>query len=113
MEQARQLWRWCLLLKGITISAEYLPGQENWIADKESQSIQTAAEWKLHYNVFMLPQKVLGPCQIDLFSSWLNYQSPADYVSWKPDPFAVAMDPFQISWKECLSSLCPHRQVHS
>ena len=59
--------------------------------DKESRSIQTAAEWKLHYNAFMLIQKVLGLCQIDLFASWLNHQLQK-YVTWKPDPFAVATD---------------------
>ena len=78
MDQACHLWEWCLH-KGITVSAEYLPGQENWIADKESQWIQTAVEWKLHGKVFSLIQKVLGPCQIDLFASRLNNQL-RDYV---------------------------------
>ena len=74
--------------------------------DKESRSIQTAAEWKLHYNAFMLIQKVLGLCQIDLFASWLNHQLQK-YVTWKPDPFAVATDVFQLSWKDRLEYAFP------
>ena len=105
MDQACHLWEWCLH-KGITVSAEYLPGQENWIADKESQWIQTAVEWKLHGKVFSLIQKVLGPCQIDLFASQLNNQL-RDYVSWKPDPFAVAMDASQLSWNHRLGYVFP------
>ena len=30
---------------------EYLPGQENCVADEESQQTQTSAEWKLHHDV--------------------------------------------------------------
>ena len=105
MDQACHLWEWCLH-KGITVSAEYLPGQENWIADKESQWIQTAVEWKLHGEVFSLIQKVLGPCQIDLFASRLNNQLRG-YVSWKPDPFAVATDAFQLSWNHRLGYAFP------
>lgn len=98
MEQVCKLWRW-YLLKGLTISAEYLSGHEIWIAD-------TVAEWKLYYDVFMLIQKVLGPCQIDLFASWCNHQLQ-DYVSWKPDPFEVVTDVFQLNWRDWLEYAFP------
>ena len=38
-----------------------------------------------------------GPCQTDLFATRLNHQLD-HYVSWQPDPFAMATDAFQITW---------------
>ena len=50
----------------------------------------------------------------DLFATRLNHQLPL-YVSWQPDPFAMATDAFQVRWTNleglCLSSLFPGRQV--
>ena len=43
--------------------------------------------------------EVLGPCQLDLFATRLNHQLNR-YLSWKPDPFAMATDAFCISWKD-------------
>ena len=40
----------------------------------------------------------MGPCQIDLFATCLNHQLD-HYVSWRPDPFAMATDAFQITWR--------------
>ena len=42
---ATQLWTWCLE-RGITLSAEHLPS-DNCIADIESRTIQSSAEWQL------------------------------------------------------------------
>ena len=43
VQPACQLWQWCLQ-RGITLSAEYLPGAKNEIADKESRITQSSAE---------------------------------------------------------------------
>ena len=92
------LWQWCLQ-RGITLSAEYLPGKNNVIADQESRSLLSSAEWMLNKEVFNWLMKVMGQCQLDLFATRLNHQLQ-HYVSWRPDPFAVATDAFRISWKD-------------
>ena len=114
MEQACHLWQWCLQ-RGITLSAEYLPGVNNQVADRESRLVQTSAEWKLHETIFQEVCQRLGPCQVDLFASRLNNQLDC-YVSWRPDPFAT--DALQISWIAlegciCLSFICSDRSVSS
>ena len=43
---AKQLWLWCLD-KGITLSAEYLPGEMNTTADLQSRMLTSSAEWML------------------------------------------------------------------
>jgi len=40
---AIQLWQWCLE-RNLSITAEYLPGVDNCVADKESRAIQSTAE---------------------------------------------------------------------
>ena len=43
--------------------------------------------------------QLLGPCSVDLFATRLNNQLKR-YISWRPDPFAIATDAFTISWWE-------------
>jgi len=105
MQEACLLWKWCLE-RGITLSAEYLPGLENTVADQESRLIQTSAEWKLHPETFSLVQQVLGPCQVDLFATRLNHQM-AKYVSWRPDPYAMGTDAFQLCWLNLMGYAFP------
>ena len=45
--------------------------------------------------------QVLGPCEIDLFAMRLNSQLP-QYISWCPDPFAVAVDALDCLIGRCL-----------
>jgi len=71
MQQACELWQWCLH-RGITLSAEYLSGSQNKVVDEESRVVQTAAEWKLNSDVFLVIQRTLGPCAVDLFTTRLN-----------------------------------------
>ena len=92
------LWQWCLQ-KGITISAEYLPGENNVIADHESRLLLSSAEWMLNKGVFRWLMEMMGPCRLDLFATRLNHQLD-HYVSWRPDPFAQATDAFQILWRD-------------
>ena len=95
---ACQLWQWCLQ-RGITLSAEHLPGSSNIIADRESRLLHSSEEWMLNRGIFSWMMEVLGPCQLDLFATRLNHQLNR-YLSWKPDPFAMATDAFCISWKD-------------
>ena len=39
----------------------------------------------------------MGTLEIDLFASRLNHQCD-QYISWHPDPGAMAVDAFQFSW---------------
>ena len=90
------LWDWCLQ-RGITLSASHLPGVNNPIADQESREVRTSAEWRLHKGLFLRVCNILGPCDVDLFTSRLNYQLP-QYISWKPDPGVMSTDAFQSNW---------------
>ena len=94
---ACQLWQWCLQ-RGITLSAEHLPGESNLTADRESRTLQSSAEWMLNTAVFNKITQVFGQCSVDLFASRLNNQLKR-YVSWRPDPFAIMVDAFQMTWK--------------
>ena len=101
----RDLWTWCLS-RGITISAEYLPGVENVTADLQSRIVATSAEWMMDPQVFQALVQVLGPCKVDLFATRLNAQLDR-YVSWRPDPFAISTDAFQIPWQKLLGYAFP------
>ena len=60
VQPACQLWQWCLQRR-ITLSAEYLPGANNGIADKESRTMQSSAEWMLNVQVFKYIMHDDGP----------------------------------------------------
>lgn len=91
------VWDWCIS-KEIWISVAHIPGKQNLVADFESRRNQTASEWKLDTNSLhrALDQLQFEP-DIDLFASRINHQFP-DYVSYKPDPKAVAVDAFTMKW---------------
>ena len=97
-QTACDLWHWCLQ-RGITLSAVHLPGVLNSIADGESRTLQSSAEWMLERSICRNVIQTLGPCSVDLFATRLNNQL-GRYVSWHPDPFAIATDAFTMSWQE-------------
>lgn len=59
-DAAKDLWTWCLS-KGMTLSAEYLPGEMNTTADLYSRFITGSAEWKLDPQVFQRVAGMFGP----------------------------------------------------
>ena len=72
-------------------------------ADRQSRLPHSSLEWTLDNTVFkdcISERNVL--LTIDLFASRISHQLP-NYVSWHPDPGAVAIDAFHLSWKECVS----------
>ena len=95
-DAAKDLWTWCLN-KGMTVSAEYLPGELNTTADFYSRSITGSAEWKLDPYVFKQVARRFAPIQVDLFATRINTQLE-QYISWKPDPFAMAVDALMTPW---------------
>ena len=98
MKITMQFWNWCLQ-KGITISAEHLPGQLNVGADQESWAKGDSSDWRLNPMVFQKLMSQLGPCQVDLFASRLNAQLES-YMSWKPNPGAIATDALSQPWTD-------------
>jgi hypothetical protein len=98
-EICKTICEWCIT-KNIWLSAAYLPGKDNETADRESQATDHSLEWMLDKDILnnALRQLKYVP-QIDLFGSRVNYQFP-QYVSYRPDPNAVAIDAFTIQWTE-------------
>ena len=89
----RELLVWCANLE-IWVSAAHIPGKENVSADKESRKTRSDTEWKLNPELFDCIVTLWGTVSVDLFTSRLNYQLKP-FVSWRPDPEAVAID-----WRE-------------
>jgi len=96
MQLTYDLWNWSLQ-RNILLSAEHLPGRLNHVADQESRMQGDSSDWKLSPRVFNQLMKQMGPCEIDLFASRLTAQLPT-YMSWRPDPEAVATDALAQPW---------------
>lgn len=95
---AKQLWEWCILHK-LWISAAHIPGRDNFIADFESRRNERASEWMLDESCLAKALKKLNYSpQIDLFASRINKQMPK-YVSYRPDPQAISVDAFTLTWR--------------
>ena len=94
----RELWVWCAN-HGIWLSAVHIPGKENVLADKESREKRSDTEWKLNPKLLDSIVTLWGTVSIDLFASRLNYQLKP-FVSWRPDPEAMAIDAFSLDWRE-------------
>ena len=78
----------------------HLPGSLNTIADTESRSKTSNLEWMINPSILQeaLRQLSFIP-EVDLFASQINKQSAA-YVSYRPDPNALAVDAFTIQWTD-------------
>ena len=93
----RGLWMWCLE-RGILLSAQYLPGEENVRADAESREMKDRSDWKLNPSIFRKIRGHFPDLSIDLFASRLTFQLPR-FFSWRPDPLAEATDAFLQDWR--------------
>ena len=90
------IWEWCIG-QNIWLTAAHVPGVDNTIADSESHSTKTHTEWMIDNSILqgVLTQFGFQP-NIDIFASRLNAQFPA-YVSYRPDPGAIAVDAFTLN----------------
>jgi hypothetical protein len=95
---SRLIWEWCIT-KDIWLSASHLAGVLNVQADTNSRVFHDQTEWKLDSRIFQEIVKLSRTPQIDMFASRLNYQVEP-YIAWMPDPWALAIDAFSISWKD-------------
>ena len=88
----RQIWEWCLI-RNIWVSISHIPMEINVTADQASRVFDDSTEWKLNVDVF---NRIVTPT-IDMFASRLNHQL-TPFVSWLPDPQAMAIDAFTLDW---------------
>jgi len=93
---ARKIWDWCAE-RDIFIYAAYIPSAQNIEADAESRVVSEETEWSLGQPYFDKINLYLGPFDIDLFASTINNKCP-NFVSWFPDPLALAVDAFSLNW---------------
>ena len=92
----KEIWEWCII-RNIWISAAHIPGVHNITADLESRKTNSSTEWMIVSNVLHETiSKVNFHPDIDLFASRLNNQFPR-YVSFRPDPGAVAIDALTLN----------------
>ena len=92
----KKIWEWCIE-RGIWLSIAHIPGKQNFIADFESQRNQRESEWMLDKTSVLnaLMELNVTP-DIYLFASRINHQ----YVAYKPDPNAFAIDAFSLDWSK-------------
>ena len=93
---AKSIWDWCVT-RNIWLSAIHIPGIENVTADKESRKINVNTEWMIDRSILLDTLQTLDFLpEVDLFASRINYQFP-QYVSFKPDPGAMAIDALKMN----------------
>ena len=95
---AKRIWEFAQN-RGFWISSSHIPGVENTMADKMSRVFSDNTEWMLSHKLFkILCDKFQFSPQVDLFATRLNKQIDK-YVSWMPDPYCIAVNAFNFSWK--------------
>ena len=93
---AAEIWNWCIERK-IHLSISHVAGSSNIEADELSRKIDDDIEWALEDEIFQKLVDLFGEPEIDLFASRLNHKLE-NYVSFRPDPNAFAVDAFSKSW---------------
>lgn len=83
----------------IWLTAEHVPGKDNYLADRESRIFHDNTEWMLSKPVFTRIAEQFFVPDIDLFASRLNHQVK-NYISWRPDPGALLVDAFTCDWSK-------------
>ena len=102
----QQIWEWCIL-HGICLTVAHIQGKSNTEADRESRLSRKETEWCLDRSIYSaVIQKLDVIPDIDLFASRLNHQLKP-YIAYRPDPGALAVNAFHISWKEYTSYAFP------
>jgi len=109
--ETREIWKFASE-NNIWLIAGHLAGKLNVIADKESRTIRDETEWMLNEKLFQKLTDIYFKPSIDLFASRLNFQINR-YVSWKPDPDAIAINAFTFCWScELFYAFPPFSIIH-
>jgi hypothetical protein len=96
MDLAEEIWSYCLET-GTRLRTTYVPSQFN-PADAPSRRMNTQLEWSISQEFFQELDSQWGPHTVDLFATKANAKLK-QYVSWRPDPQAIAHNALNISWK--------------
>ena len=102
---AVKMWAWWLE-RNMFLSALYVPGIMNKIADLLSHLKLESTEWMLSPRIFKQIVYVYRMPVLDMFASTLNHQIPK-YFSWTLDLQAVGMDAFSVNWNKGLLYMFP------
>ncbi len=105
MAETQLLYSW-VLERNIRLSSAHVPGKKNVLADKESRTQNSDIEWSLKDNWFAWIVKQFGKPDVDLFASRINKKLDK-YVAWRPDPLAMCIDAFTMSWSNIYGYLFP------
>ena len=97
---AREIWAWARQ-RNIWLSITYIEGVLNVEPDELSRHFDDNTEWMLNPVLFREIQKTYKT-DIDLFASRLNKQLDK-FVSWQPDPNAIAINAFSLNWNKYYS----------
>ena len=82
----------------ILLVAVHKPGKVNVRADRLSCLKHNHTDIRLELKVFEMINRRYGPHSVDLFATQDN-RLLNRYVSWRPDPSAVAVDAFMFPLK--------------
>ena len=95
---ADDIWNWCISCN-IHLSISYVAGCLNVEADELSRglNLNEDLEWALYMDIFQEIVCRFGKPDIDLFVSRLNHKLKKN-ISFRPDPNAMAVDTFSLSW---------------
>jgi hypothetical protein len=108
---AKSIWQWCEYRK-IVIKCCYIPSKLNIIADRLSRCTKDPSDFKLSPSAFSKVVVWFGMPTIDLFASNRTKQCQR-FASWLPEPNAIVIDSFTISWKnEFFYAFPPFNQIH-
>lgn len=101
---ARNIWFWCIDRK-IHLSACHVL-VFNGHADRLSRTGNDDLEWSLDKNIFRKILSNFPRLTVDLFASRLNAKL-SQYVCRFPDPNAMAIDAFSLTWDKCQYYIFP------
>jgi hypothetical protein len=101
---AARIAEWCED-RLLTVSAVYLPGALNILADRLSRMRPDVSDWMLDQSVFRQLQSIWDP-QVDLFAANWNRQLEL-FASWQHQPEAMAVDAFSLNWSLFLGYAFP------
>lgn len=92
---SKEIWSWCEE-RDIWLFASYIPSAEN-LADLHSRIKPAETEYELSTSAFIYITKIFGQPEVDLLASNKNHKCQ-NYFSRFPDPHALAIDAFIVSW---------------
>ena len=105
-KRAEDLLKWCHHSQ-IGITAKYVPGKMNIVADSLSRSNQVIqTEWTLVHSALEPVWRTWHRPMVDLFATRFNFRLPL-YFSPVPDPQALGQDALAHSWRSLIGYAFP------